>query len=182
MEATIEFMKSLKKGEAGAYEALVRHFETPLYRYFFASHGDPQLASEQSVDCFSDLVESLPKMSGGPEQLRPFIFAVARNVLRRQWRQDTRKFAPLSSALEAIDDLPTPDAAMSVAEDGVAVLKAIHSLDQLTRDVLLLRFVEQLSVAQVAESVGKPIGTIKSCIHRGRRRLHDILYSNKGLQ
>ena len=81
-----EFVRLLRKGEAEAYETLVRRFEGPLYRYFFASHGDPQLACEQSADCFGDLVESLPKMLGGAEQLRSFVFAVARNVLRRQWR------------------------------------------------------------------------------------------------
>jgi hypothetical protein len=66
-----EFVRSLKRGEADAYEALVRRFEGPLYRYFLASHGDAQLAGEQSADCFSDLVESLPKMSGGSAQCGP---------------------------------------------------------------------------------------------------------------
>ena len=87
MAADDEFVRSLRRGEAEAYEVLVRRFEVPLYRYFLASHGDPQLAGEQSTDCFSDLVESLPKMLGGSEQLRSFVFAVARNVLRRQWRR-----------------------------------------------------------------------------------------------
>ena len=62
-----EYISGLRAGDADAYETLVRQFEVPLYRYFFASHGDPQLACEQSVDCFSDLVESLPKMTGGPD-------------------------------------------------------------------------------------------------------------------
>jgi len=182
MEATNEFIRSLKNGEADAYEVLVRRFEAPLYRYFFASHGDPQLAGEQSVDCFSDLVESLPKMSGGPEQLRPFVFAVARNVLRRQWRQQVRKLEPLDLAAEAIDDLPTPDAAVVADEQSAVLIEAIRSLDQATRDVFLLRFVEQLSIAEVAESVGEPIGTVKSRLHRGRRRLQEILQSTSDLQ
>ena len=51
-----EFVQRLKAGDANAYEAFVRWFETPLYRYFLASHGDPQLATEHSADCFGDLI------------------------------------------------------------------------------------------------------------------------------
>src|SRR4051812_16184581 len=40
-----EFVQRLKAGDADAYEVFVRRFETPLYRYFLASHGDPQLAT-----------------------------------------------------------------------------------------------------------------------------------------
>ena len=181
MVADDEFVRSLKSGDAAAYEALVCRFEAPLYRYFLASHGDPQLAGEQSADCFSDLVEALPKMSGGPQQLRPFVFAVARNVVRRQWRRTARVCAPLVSAAEAIDGWPAPDAAVEAAEESARLIEAIRSLDQPTRDVFLLRFVEQLSIAEVAESVGEPEGTVKSRLHRGRRRLQTILQSRSGL-
>lgn len=175
MEAPNEFIRSLRKGETDAFEALVCRFETPLYRYFLASHGDPQLAGEQLADCFSDLVESLPKMSGGPEQLRPFVFAVARNVLRLEWRRQGRAFAPLGSAPEVIDDLPAPDAVVEADEESARLIEAIRSLDQPTCDVFILRFVEQFSIAEVTEAVGEPIGTVKSRLHRGRKRLQDIL-------
>ena len=56
MEVDDQFVHSLKKGNADAYETLVRRFEAPLYRFFLAAHGDPQLANEQSADCFGDLV------------------------------------------------------------------------------------------------------------------------------
>ena len=181
MTAEEEFVRRLKRSEADAYEALIRRFETPLYRYFFASHGDPQLAGEQSADCFSDLVECLPKMTGGAEQLRSFVFAVAKNVLRRQWRRRGRECTQLGSVTEAIDTWPAPGAAMEAAEDSELLIEAIRSLDQRTRDVFLLRFVEQMSVAEVAEAVGEPVGTVKSRLHRGRQRLREILQSTNGL-
>jgi RNA polymerase sigma-70 factor (ECF subfamily) len=172
-----QFVAGLKSGAADAYLALVRRFERPLYRYFLASHGDAQLAAEQSADCFGDLVESLPKMTGGSEQLRSFVFAVARNVLRRQWRRQAREPAPALAAPEAIDDWPSPDEVLQAAEARVRLIRAIDALDDMTRDVFLLRFIEQLSVAEVADIVGEPVGTVKSRLHRGRRRLLQILQS-----
>jgi RNA polymerase sigma-70 factor (ECF subfamily) len=176
-----KLVQRLKQGDGDAFETLVRRFEGPLYRYFLASHGDAQLAGEQSADCFSDLVQSLPKMSGGEDQLRPFVFAVARNILRRQWRRRARECTSLDPCAGPIDARPAPDAAMELAEDSARAIEAIRSLDQPTRDVFLLRFLEQMSVAEVAKVVGEPIGTVKSRIHRGRQRLKRILQSASGL-
>src|SRR5438552_846155 len=110
-------MYSLRKGNTDAYETLVRRYEAPLYRFFLAAHGDPQLASEQSADCFGDLVESIPKMVGGAAQLRSFVFAVAKNVLRGQWRRRTREHTQPLLEAELVDDWPAPDAAMQSAEE-----------------------------------------------------------------
>jgi len=170
-----EFVRKLKVGEADAYEALIRRFEAPLYRYFLATHGDPQLAGEQSADCFGDLVESLPKMCGGAEQLRPFVFSVAKNVLRRSWRLQKREHIALNTTEEPADNWPSPDVAAEAAEETVRLIDAIRSLDQTTRNVFLLRFIELMPVAEIAATVGEPVGTVKSRLSRGRQRLAEIL-------
>jgi RNA polymerase sigma-70 factor (ECF subfamily) len=175
LEIDDEFVQRLKAANADAYETFVRRFETPLYRYFFASHGDPQLATEQSADCFGDLVESLPKMIGRPDQLRAFVFGVARNVLRRSWRSQKRAPALLGDSDEPADEWPTPDAAAEQLEESRQLIAAIRSLDEATRDVFLLRFVELMPVAEIAATVGVPVGTIKSRLSRGRERLVQIL-------
>jgi RNA polymerase sigma-70 factor (ECF subfamily) len=172
-----EFVRTLKAGDSQAYEALVARFEAPLYRYFLASHGDKRLATEQSADCFGDLVESLPKMTGGSEQLRAFVFAVARNILRRSWRSQKRAHAPLGVSYEPADHLPSPDARAEQMEESHQLIDAIRSLDEPTRDVFLLRFVELMPIAEIAATVGEPIGTIKSRLSRGRERLAQILHT-----
>jgi RNA polymerase sigma-70 factor (ECF subfamily) len=175
-----EFVIRLKAGDEHAYECLVHHFEAPLYRYFLAVHGDCQLADEQSANCFSALVECIPKMTGGAAQLRPFVFTVAKNVVRSHWRIRTReRTRPLSQA-ELLDHCSAPDAAMQAAEKSERLIAAIRSLEQPTRDVFLLRFVEQMSLAEIASVVGEPIGTVKSRLHRGRQRLQKILQCTKG--
>ena len=176
-----EFIRDLQRGDAKAYEVLVRRFETPLYRYFLASHGDPQLAGEQSADCFGDLVDSLPKMAGGADQLRPFVFAVAKNVLRRQWRRQGRETNSADFETAVFDDCPTPDLSMEASEESARLIAAVRSLDPSTRDVFLLRFVEQMSVIEVAAAVGEPVGTVKSRLHRGRKRLLEQLRSTTRL-
>jgi RNA polymerase sigma-70 factor (ECF subfamily) len=176
-----DFLSRLRRGEHDAFVEFVDRFEGPLYRYFLASHGDPQLAGEQSADCFGNLVESLPKMTGGSSQLLPFVYAVARNVLRREWRRQARDFSTLDVADEATDSRPSPDIELESKDQCARAIEAIQSLDPATRDVFLLRFVGQMSVADVALAVGEPIGTVKNRLHRGRQRLQEILQSTNGL-
>ena len=62
-------------------------------------------------------------------------------------------------------------------DEVTCAVEAIQTLDPATREVFLLRFVEQMSVAEVALAVGEPVGTVKSRLHRGRLRLQEILQS-----
>jgi RNA polymerase sigma-70 factor (ECF subfamily) len=71
---------------------------------------------------------------------------------------------------------------IETAEESARLIQAIRSLDEPTRDVFLLRFVEQMPVAEVALAVGEPVGTVKSRLHRGRLRLQKILQSTKERQ
>ena len=171
-----QFVRKLKAGDPQAYETLVERFEAPLYRYFLASHGDQQLAAEQSADCFGDLVESLPKMTGELNQLRAFVFAVARNVLRRSWKSRKRDYTPLVELDELADDWPSADDTAEQLEESHRIIEAIQSLDAPTRDVLLLRFVELMPIAEIAATTGEPVGTVKSRLSRGRERLARIIH------
>lgn len=174
-----EFLNRLRRADHDAFDELVHRFEDQVYRYFLASHGDPQLAGEQSADCFGNLVESLPKMTGGAEQLVPFVYAVARNVLRREWRRKSRNLAPLDVVVATADKQPGPYADNESKDEVTRALEAIQTLDPATREIFLLRFVEQMSVAEVALAVGEPVGTVKSRLHRGRLRLQEILQSTR---
>jgi RNA polymerase sigma-70 factor (ECF subfamily) len=172
-----EWLANLRRGDAAAFERLLSQFEGPLYRYFLASHGDPQLAGEQSADCFGDLVRALPGMTGAAAQVRPFVFAVARNVLRRSWRRQRRLAGSSEADVERACPRLEPDAAAEHREEVARVLKALDELDAETREVFVLRFIEQMSLAEVAAAVGEPLGTVKSRVHRGRQRLETLLRS-----
>ncbi len=178
MECDQQLLTGLRQGNSVAFEQLVERFEGPLYRFFLSSHGDPQLAGEQSVDCFSDLFRALPKMAGGTEQLRPFVFTVARNVLRRHWRQRPQESISTEAANEVLSKVATPAKTAEAREEVTLLLAAIQTLDPATREVFVLRFIEQLSLAEVATVVGEPLGTVKSRVHRGRQRLKVLLRPN----
>jgi len=168
------FLDRLKAGEHAAYVQLVERFEGPLYRFFLCDHRNHHTAQEQTAETFAQLVRSLVGMRGSCEQLRAFVFATARHVQIRQWRQRKPRPSPLVEALDVSDPGPSPMALASDREQLERVLSAIGQLEDTLRNVLLLRFVEGCSIEEVAEALELPVGTVKSHIHRSRSRLRQI--------
>lgn len=174
MNSDDSFLSRLKEGQPVAYETLVEQFEGPLYRFFLCDHRDHHVAQEQTAETFTQLVRSLPTMQGGPEKLRAFVFGVARHVQRRRWRRRKTSHLPIEVAVDISDPRPSANNQVSAREELEHVLKAVSSLEQPLQNVLLLRFVEDCSLDEIAKALEMPVGTVKSHIHRGRNRLKQI--------
>lgn len=181
MSTDEELLDRLKAGEPAAYEWLVEHFEGPLFRFFVFDHHDYHLAQEQSSETFAQLVRSLPAMKGNREQLRAFVFSIARHVKLRQWRRPRVPHCPLADVEEMSDPRPSPVAQADNHEQIERILTAIRDFESNVRDVLLFRFVEGYAIEEVARLVNLPVGTVKSHIHRGVARLKTLL-SDSGCQ
>lgn len=175
MEVDERFVEQLRRGDSAAFELLVERFEGPLYRFFFCEHRNHHVAEEQTTDTFAELVRSLPKMRGGPEQLRAYVFATARHVQQRRWRRRRKEELPLAEAGEVLDPGPMPSAAAEHREQIEQAFELIGGLEEVQRTVVRLRFVEELSINEIAEALAMPSGTVKSHIHRGREKLKQLL-------
>ena len=168
------FVKQLKDGQPHAVEVLVAKYEASLYRLFLCDHRNHHLAQEQTAETFVQLVRALPTMRGGSDKLKSFVFGVARNVQRRGWRRRAASRRSIELSDEVLDPGRSPPVEASVREQIDLVLAAISRLEQPLQNVLLLRFVEDCSLAEIAEALEIPLGTVKSHIHRGRDRLKQL--------
>ena len=77
-------------------------------------------------------------------------------------------------ALEVADPAPSPPVAAADREQLERVLLAIRQLEDPLPSILVLRFVEGLSVEEIATALEMPLGTVKSHIHRSRTRLKQL--------
>jgi len=174
MELNSATFEQLKAGEPAAYAVLIEQFEGPLFRFFFCDHRNHHIAQEQTAETFAQLVRSLRGMRGGKDKLRAFVFGTARHVQLRRVRERKNAAVPLAEAFDLIDDRPSPDVSAADREQVGLVLDAIGQFEEQVRNVLLLRFVEECSLEEIAEALSVPLGTVKSHIHRGRSRLRKI--------
>jgi RNA polymerase sigma-70 factor, ECF subfamily len=145
------------------YEASYRRLVAQAY----AVAGDRVEAEDAVQEAFARAVAAGDRFRrvDNPEA---WLRTVALNVLRRRWRR-SRMFGALSPRLATPADVP------GVSEDHVAVVEALRQLPLSQREVLALFYFGDLSVHEIAETLGVADGTVKSRLTRGRAALTGLM-------
>jgi len=176
-------------GSQEAYHDLVRRFERPVLSLILRMVQDPaqaeDLAQESFVKAFRNLHQYDPR-----RKLASWLFKIAHNTtidhLRRRNPQtvaleengthaeDGGEPRKLTETLRASEDA-APDRVIERAQLVAGLEAAIAELRPRYREVLLLRFREELSYQEIAEVTGLPMGTVKIHLHRARKQLAEAM-------
>ena len=144
--------------------ALARQYAPAVYRLAYARTGNRADAEDVMQEVFLRLVKARPSFGSGAHA-KAWLLRVASNcandLFRLPWR---RREAPLA------DDLPAPEA----PETG-SVTEAVLALPARYRIPIHLYYYEDLSVAEIARTIGKSEGTVKSRLFRARNLLRERL-------
>jgi RNA polymerase sigma-70 factor (ECF subfamily) len=157
-------------GEREAFDALIRRWAEPLRRYVARVAGDAQAAEELVQEIWLRVVQGIGRLQD-PLKFRPWLFGIAHRRLMDELRG---RYAPQAAEVE-LDALAAeaPDADRELVarelERGLARLPAGE------RDVLSLFYLEELSLADVAQVLAVPVGTVKSRLFRARQLLRHQL-------
>jgi RNA polymerase sigma factor (sigma-70 family) len=107
---------------------------------------------------------------------KPWLIGIANNLVRRHLRkQDVRRrHWPISIALDRTDPEPSLDR-LAAVERRPAIRDALQSLSRDDRETFLLVVLAELPYQEVAETLGVPLGTVRSRVNRARGRLRELL-------
>ena len=165
----------LRRGDPAALERLVHEFHQPLYRFFHCSESKNLIAEELTAETFAQLLSGCHRFRGDDSQVRPFVYATARHVRSAHWRRKTRHELPLETAeLVDINQIAPVDRIIAT-EQQENLLIAIGQLPDVVRDIVLLRYVNELSLLEISQAASLPVGTVKSHLHRGKQRLKELM-------
>lgn len=111
------------------------------------------------------------------ETVKAYLFAIARNLHRKQWRRQSR--------LEVLDEsMPgqtvQPDQAAANQDEFRRTLEAVHVLPEIDRTVLLLRAEQELSYEDIAAVTGLSVAAAKVRVFRARAKLAALLHPKTG--
>ncbi len=166
-----ELIGSSVVGDDFAFVEVVRRHAAVVSAYLVRRVG-PGAAEDLLADVWVAAFSSRASYDCSYPDARPWLFGIARNVLRRRWRD-----RPDEDPAPDFADLPVgqdPWPAVDERIDGAAVLRgALASLPPREREVLLLVVWEQLSAADAARTLGIPAGTARRCLHQARLALRD---------
>jgi RNA polymerase sigma-70 factor (ECF subfamily) len=149
-------------------------YSAKIYSYIYHRTGDRELAEDLTADVFLRALEAIQNKKGWTSSLQGWLYRIAHNLVVDHFRrQSKREGPPLNERIAASDDR-----SLQIAERILAGEKLRAALQHLTEDqqqVIILKFVEDLSNREVAEIIGKTEGAVKALQHRGLAALRRIL-------
>jgi RNA polymerase sigma-70 factor (ECF subfamily) len=170
-----KLLRQLRAGERDAFEHVVLlHYEC-VWRQHFLVCGSRDTAADLTQETFVEAWRSLPTF-GGRAALRTWLHTIAVRV----WHRFLAKQPPAPAFLDALETLPdrsaaTPHQAAEHVLRAETLSCALLRLPPAQREVLVLCYRQQLSHAEAARALGVPVGTVKSRLHEGLKRLRRLL-------
>jgi RNA polymerase sigma-70 factor (ECF subfamily) len=182
--ANAEIAARLQRHDPDLLEQLIELYQHRLFRYLLFLTG----SRDQSQDLFQETwlrVLERGSQYSGRARFDTWMFAIARNLMLDQARKrgtislDEAMDPENARPLELAGDAPSPFDHFHSQEQAARVGQALLELDPLYREVLVLRFHEEMSLEEIAEVSRAPLSTVKSRLYRGMAALRPVLEMNR---
>jgi RNA polymerase sigma-70 factor (ECF subfamily) len=175
----------VRGGNREAIGILVNRYSPSLLRYLVHLTGDPSLAEDILQETWLKAMEHIDRYSPG-YSFKAWLFAIARNCAVDTWRRVTREGREPTGW--APEDNSAPDPMDHLADEKISALdqfqenelqahveKIFPSLPPHYREVLSLRFQEEMPLEEVAQALRVPLSTVKTRVRRGLELLRQRL-------
>jgi RNA polymerase sigma-70 factor (ECF subfamily) len=187
-------ISKLRRGDASAFEALVRAHQDRVYDFCVRMLNDREEAFDLTQEIFLSIHQNVDKFRADAK-LTTWIFRISRNhclnrlkYLKRRGRGRSDEFGESNEKVisDSMGGSASPDEMVTRKRERQLVHQAIEELDEEQRSLVVLRDVEGLSYEEIMEITELPEGTVKSRLHRAREKLAGILgrlesaFTNRG--
>jgi RNA polymerase sigma-70 factor, ECF subfamily len=161
-------------GDEDAFTALYRRRQGSIFRFALHMSGSSLIAEEVTQDVFMFLIQRGRDFDPSRAALGAYLFGVARNYVRRAMERnysETALCSPVDEEAQSLMVHSDPGEGIARQQTSTAIWKAVLSLPEHYREVVVLCDLQELTYADAAEALGCALGTIRSRLHRA----HDML-------
>lgn len=168
-------VQQAKTGEPEAWSVLFRRYQLPLYVFVFELVRDEQTSLDIVQETFIAAVRHIGSLRR-ESSFGGWLFGIAHQKCVQLWRKQNR-FAEVREeiAQSPADFDDGPDQWLIRQEQEEEFMRLLNELPLPQRSVLLLHFVEDFSLEEIAEITQTAVGTVKSRLHYAKRTLRRIL-------
>jgi RNA polymerase sigma-70 factor (ECF subfamily) len=159
-----------------------RHYDA-IWSYLARRVGHA-LAEELASETFVRAFAQRGSYDSGYQDARPWLYAIATNLVRKHARSEKRRRRAYARAVEhdqSSGGLEGLAERLDAARGARTVAVALSRLKSADRDTLLLFALTDLDYEGIAIATGAPVGTVRSRLHRARRHLQDALSQDTGV-
>jgi RNA polymerase sigma-70 factor (ECF subfamily) len=187
-QESLAVAQGLKRQDAGLLDELIVRYQHRLLRYLLYLTSNREMAEDLFQEVWMRVMVRGAQFNG-QARFDTWLFTIARNLVIDQRRKRTMSsldelFEGKSEddrpmAFEVADGEPTPFDRFSNLEDRERIAGALLELDTLHREVLVLRFHEELSLEEISKVTRAPLSTVKSRLYRGLAAIKPKLVRNQ---
>jgi len=163
-----------KRGDRAAVSDLYRRHVDAIYRYVHLRVGDPIVAEDLTAEVFLKALEGLGEYRYTGVPFVAWLYRIARARTVDHWRRTGRR-----QEVELPDEIAAtgvnPEVIASARIERADLAATLRRLTGDQQQVIVLRFVEEMSLAQVATVVGKTVGAVKALQHRALASLARLM-------
>ena len=170
-----------RRGDADAFEQLVVSYRDQVFRLALRMCGSEADADEVAQEAFLSAWKALPNFRG-ESQFSTWLYQLTTHAAIDLMRREKRQIASADiTEVSAADPAPSPQQQAEQSEQREIVRDAILQLAPEQREVVVLRFMEELSYEEIGAVLKLPSGTVKSRLNRAKAQLKEILSKSGNL-
>lgn len=169
-----ELIERARQGDKGAMSILYDHYVESIFQYISYRVESEPVAEDLTGDVFLRMVRGLPTYQYTGAPLGAWLFRIAANRIADYYRED-RQMSGEDVPEETRSQEDDPLDQLAQHEEHIQLKAALQSLSEEYQNILLLRFVKELSHAEVAEVMGKTAAAVRIMQHRALKALAGVL-------
>jgi len=176
MQTDADLVKECRAGDASAFDEIVRRYKDRVYRVVYRFLGNHEDALDVAQETFIRAYGGIREFRGSA-QLCTWLHSIAANLARNRLRDGSRKGRNQGVPLDGMDpaDDCSPRAAAEQQELEDTLQRCLVDLPEPYRMAFALRTFDDLNYEAIAQTLGIPVGTVKSRINHARRMLRERL-------
>ncbi len=167
-----KLLKRAKKGESAAFGQIYDKYAPSIYRFIFLKLGGKKGETEDLThEVFLSVWKNIESFDIRGVPFSSYLYKVARNAVIDYWRTKKQTFDIENVSEDFFSEDPDLEGKIDLSSNVELVKKCIAFLDPSYQDVLLLKFVEDLSNKEIGEMLKKTEGAVRVIQHRALKQL-----------
>ncbi|MBN1289434.1 MAG: sigma-70 family RNA polymerase sigma factor [Actinobacteria bacterium] len=174
-------VQKAKRRDPDAFGALYDEYVDQIFRYIYYKVGNFAESQDLTGQTFLKAFENIDSFEIRDVAFSSWLYRIAHNLIVDYFRRESkRENIPIEEHPPTPSNRGNPVETVMADLDSERLYKAMHKLTHNQREVLILKFIDNLSNVQIAEIMGITVGAVKSTQKRGLISLHKILGNSSG--
>ena len=164
-----------RTGSPAAWDALFKRYQLPLYVYVFELVRDEQTSLDLVQETFIAATRHLQSLRDDAK-FGSWLFGIAHQKCLQRWRKQGRETGALDELAAAPSDFESDPAELLISQEQKAeFMEILNQLPVPQRSAVLLHYLEDFKLEEIAEITGVNLGTVKSRLHYAKKALRKLL-------